>query len=302
LTNVALSLTSAGVKRILQAYPPKKTLRLLKLRSIESVLKRTDPRILYCLAQQLEDASWHAQAQARMKRMNSKDVDWHAVQTLVVPVSWYEKIAPHVTKKGLWLESPETASICLFPELPLRQPGSIILLVGTLLQAVEKYCVISHAQARSMYQIGQSEVLQAVAKQEVPELLKIHGLQPSWHVVYALSKRGVLPEVLVDEFGSVTDEIWLSAKQKLLQLLDDTELWTGSEFLGLKTDDGVVSCNILDVALDALAARDYASKSWKHLEYALMQELQTRYSTQDIVKQALVGQLAGSDDKMDMLL
>jgi hypothetical protein len=41
-----LAMTTAGTKRVLVAVPPRKTLRLLKLRSIESVLKREDPKLV----------------------------------------------------------------------------------------------------------------------------------------------------------------------------------------------------------------------------------------------------------------
>ena len=57
--DIVVCLQPAAVKKILKAVPPKKTMRSLKFRSIDSVLKREDPLVLFALAKRFESESWH---------------------------------------------------------------------------------------------------------------------------------------------------------------------------------------------------------------------------------------------------
>ncbi len=294
-----LTMSPAGLKKLLTAVPPRKTLKLLKLRSLQSVLKRYDPRILYSLAKNIEDASWHAQALAKIKRLPAKDIAWQPIVCVPIPLLWYERTQKHVQKYGVTLTCPEAGVVCILPSIKKLKPGSFLFALCLVLHAIVQLAVESTPyRGRELLQ-GYYEVLLEIAQEQQKPLRVVHGMQPTWKHVHELrSKKMLRPTAHVDDIDLKNTE-WQSTEEKLAQLIPSAQFWSGKHYVGiLGTDSRPISFHIMDVARSVVADASYEDRSYAYLENALWHEIHMRYLSHDNVLKMLHNQLHPSHEIM----
>lgn len=286
-----LSITPAGCKRLMQAVPPKKTLRILKLRSLTSVTKREDPRLLYALAQLIEDETWKSQILAKLKRLPSKDLNWQAPEAGALSQAWYEKVAEYTQHHGLTIASPETGFVVVLPILHSLKTGMVTYALGVTLQAMHHFASMSAAHIRTGFRGGYETVITDIALETHPVLESVHGLSPTWHVVYELAMKGYLKDH-VSEFSLLYDDLeWTTIESKLAAVSGAYVFWEGSYILGIKTSESIVSLHVLDVARNAIVGGHLSDQTAVHLHNSLWNELSCRYMQQDAVLTKLAEQL-----------
>lgn len=286
----ALALTPAGLKRVLKAVPPSRTLKALGLRSLPSVMKRYDPRLLYVVALQIESKSWRSQVHARMNRAEGRDVAEHSVDVIAMPTEWLDKLDDSLDISGFYIVNRETASVIVLPKLKLSRAGTCVLALSLIVQAAQRIAVESLPYRRRNFLRGHQAVLQEIAHDMQPQLPTIHGLLPTWHVVYQLAGNGLSDETL----DFVLDEIrWESVEMKLARLIPDLGFWIDTHYLACVSEDGVQSLHIVDVASDLALGKEGTRA---HVEASLWNELQLRYLKEDVFQQALTKQLQSTEE------
>ena len=290
----ALSLTSVGARRILEAVPPKRTLKLLKYRSLQSVLKRHDARVLYVLAAVVENESWHAQVHAKVRRLNAKDMQWQKVTCIVMPIAWYEKAYKYLAPKGAVMTQDELAVVCVLPIADVRKDGVSVLLLSMMLQAATTISTKSLPYKQQALFQGFDSIIPKIANGEFPELASIHGLKPNWHMVYQLLGQRYLSLQNEEAELEVFDLFWESTEMKLASLVSEMDFWTDTHFLGVVGKTSVVSMHVLDVAVALVSGAAFGTQTSEHLSSSLWNELQIRYLKEEVLLRALSNQLSNA--------
>lgn len=286
----SIALTPAGLKRVLKAVPPTKTLKTLGLRSLASVLKRYDPRVLYIIALHVESSSWKSQVHARMKRVEGRDVAQLAVETVEMPQEWSDKLDDTVSLSSFYIANRETACILMLPKLLLKRAGTCTLALSLLLHAAHRIAMEGLPYRRRNFLRGHQVVLPEIAHNKQPQLTSIHGLLPTWQVVYKMAGSSALQ---LDQDLVLGDLEWESVEMKLARLIPEIGFWIDTHYLAHMADDEVQSLHIVDVASD-LAMQKRGSKA--HFEASLWNELQLRYLQEEIFEQALLRQLQSNEE------
>jgi hypothetical protein len=297
-----LCMTSIGAKRVLIAVPPRKTLKALKLRSIESILKREDPRLVYAIAVILEDDSWRSQAHAWMKRLPSKDIQWKSVDVLPMSRIWYEKVSAKILSHGFQLNCPEVGVVIVLPVIESFTAGVTVLALSFILQSAQRLAVNSMPYRRQGFMQGYHNALPEIAHGRQGTLTSIHGLVPSWRAVHEMISRGFLEESLPEVDLIITDLNWQSIEMKLTILNPEMDFWIDTHYLGLKSDTNPVSLHLLDVAIALASKIEFEKQGISHMEGSLWNELQIRYLQQDVLSKSLLRQLRSEANSDDMLL
>ncbi len=287
--DIVICLQPASVKKILKAVPPKKTMRILHFRSIDSVLKREDPLVVYALANRLEDKSWHSQIQARLKRLQPRDAVETAVTVLSLPEQWIERLEK-VEFDSIIQSVPEIGCILILPTLPVSVSGSVLLTTCLVLQASQKLAVQSLPHRTVALSNGFEKMLPEISSGVVQELLPVHGLNPSWDSVFQLlAERGRDKN---SEFEFILSDLeWQSTETKLASLSSELDFWVNSHFLGLVTDTKSVSFHIVDVVASLVLEKKYGFQITTHMQASLWNELQLRYLRQENIERSIVNQL-----------
>ena len=287
-----LSISAAGSKRILLAVPPRRTMKLLKSKSLVSLLKRDDPRILYAIARQVEDATWQTQVCAKIKRLQAKDFGWHPPEALAVSLQWYERIKESVDNHGLQIPCPEMGITVVLPVLHQTMDGIYIYAFGTVINMLQKFVSESIAYVQSGLNTGFQSALVAIAGSTHPIELTVHGIAPSWQVVYELIVKGHMRQH-AEDFELVLGEMtWQSVEMKIASLLPEFDFWYDTHFIGKPTPSGTLSLHFLDVARNLILDVPFGSQTAHHLEGSLWNELHFRYLQHESLIAHLASQLA----------
>ncbi len=289
-TNVVACIDSKSVRAILKSVPPKKTLKALKFRSIESVLKREDPRVLYSLAKILEDKSWHTQAHARLKRLNSRDIHETQISVLSFPQSWMDKMTNKTFNKAV-VKIPEIGSVVIMPNQSSALAGSVLLLSSVIIQTAQQMSIESLPYRMQSLSTGIEKLIPLVAKGVSVKLDTIHGLQPTWRAVYRLvatQSRALLPDF---EF-LIGDLDWETTEVKLASIVPEIDFWVNSNYLGTSLGDIVTSLHLVDVSANLTMKRSYMNQIKAHMRSSLSNELQLRYLRHEVMERSIVNQLS----------
>ncbi len=300
---LCLSLTTAGTKRILKAVPPRKTMRALSYRSLDSVMKRTDPRLLYAVANLVEDKSWRSQAHAKMRRLDAKDIVWHPVESLAVPKTWHKKLQDIFKDEGMYIVNAETGVVCTLPIVNDEKPGLTTLSLGLLLQAAQRLSIESLPYRQNAFNQGYSVILPELAHGVRPPLVSIHGLMPTWKVVHELIGKGHISAQSPETEFLVGDIGWQSTEMKLASLVPEMDFWVDSHYLAVGKSNKPVSLHLIDVASSVVQDAKYGDHNTHHFEDSLWNELQVRYLQEDVLSHSLVDQLTKrSQSSVDVLI
>lgn len=286
-----LCLTTAGAKRVLSAVPPRKTMKLLKLRSLESVLKREDAKVLFTLALLIEDSSWISQVHAKIKRLQSRDIAWQPVTFSTIPSKWLDKVQDKLQLKGLSISSPEVGSVIAIPVIEKLVPGATVLALCHLLQLAHKLSTDSMPHLLHGLSRGYDSVLLDISVRRKHELTTIHGIIPSWAVVHDLVARGSLQVEDLIEDVTIKDVSQHTLEERLALLSSDFTFWVNTSYLGYIDAFGISSLNILDVAKSLVLNYSFEQKSNQNMEKSLWDEMQIRYLQQDNLLRTLIKQL-----------
>jgi len=294
--DLVICMQSATVKKILKAVPPKKTIRALHFRSIDSVLKREDPLVLYALAIRLEDKSWHTQLQARMKRLQPREAKEVQVQVLSLPKEWLEKLNK-VQFDSVIQPVPEIGSVLILPTMPLTVPGSVLLTTCLVLQAGQRLAVESLPFRTRALTMGYEKLLPDIANGLLDELKPVHGLQPSWHAVFQLlAERGRDKD---SDFEFLLSDLeWQSTETRLASLSSELDFWVNSHYLGYLTEGKPISFHIVDVTASLVLEKKYNQHIITHLQASLWNELQLRYLKQENIEKSIISQLTFAQEVM----
>jgi hypothetical protein len=291
-----ICMQTATVKKILKSVPPKKTMKALHFRSVDSVLKREDPLVLYALAVRLEDKSWHAQLQARLKRLQPRDAKEATIQVLSLPKNWLEKL-DKISFDSVIQPVPEIGCILILPTVPVSVHGSVLLTTCLVLQAGQKLAVESLPYRNKALTIGYEKLLPDIAAGLMDEMKPVHGLKPSWHAVYQLiAERGRDKN---SEFEFILSDLeWQTTETRLASLASELDFWVYTHYLGYETNERPISFHIVDVVASLVLNKKYGSHIVSHMQHSLWNELQLRYLKQDMIEKNIVMQLTMAQEIM----
>jgi hypothetical protein len=279
-----------AIKRLLKALPPKKTLRALNYRSIDSVLKRENPMLLYALANRIEDKTWHTQLQARLKRLQARDVKECSVQVLSLPEVWLDKLKKHEFNNVVQ-PVPEIGCLLILPTVPLHLDGAVLLTVSLVLQAGQRMGIDALQYRTKALRVGVETLIPDIAAGVLQELSPIHGLQPNWPAVYQLLAEQTKHRLPDFEFV-LNDLNWESTETRLSILSTELDFWVNSHYLGTSQDEErPVSFHIIDVVGSLVMKKQYGEHITSHLRASLWNELQLRYMKHESLENAVISQL-----------
>jgi len=127
------------LKKILKEVPPVRTMKQLKLRSIESVLRKHDPAMVYALAHGYEPQSWKRQITAMQRRLSATDLEDAPLSLRVVPNAWFDRLDSGAQKNTQKLITTflEVGTVFVSPQLQLTRAGSAIAAAALMIDAYQ---------------------------------------------------------------------------------------------------------------------------------------------------------------------
>lgn len=284
------------IKKILKAVPPKKTMRLLRFRSVDSVLKRENPQLLYALARRVEDKTWQKQVQARLNRLQARDVGEQPVQTLSFPDTWLDKLQKHDFNTVIQSVA-EIGCVLILPSMPLKTKGAVLLTTALVFQEAQRMCVEALAYRTKSMHAGAEKLIPEIATGIVREIESIRGIRPSWHAVYRLIAEQTKHKLSDIDF-IIGDISWESTEIRLATFVPELDFWVNTHYLGFAARERPVSLHVVDVTASLVMDKHYGEHIVSHMQGSLWNELQLRYVRHETLENMIVAQLTRGKEVM----
>jgi len=141
----AWALKSSAAKDLLRRMPPKRTMKALNYRSVESLIKRENLAEVMVAAEVLESGAWHAQFQRAVSKLDQTDLELREIKLVVMPSSKWQNI---VDENGVMV-CIEEAVMTIWPN-PESHNESLLSIMLAFLEELENFG--SHLSLKELFE------------------------------------------------------------------------------------------------------------------------------------------------------
>lgn len=290
------ALKSSAAKRLLKSNPPRKVMKQLGYRSIDSMLKRESVNELFAGIQLLETNNWQNSLHKKYQKLTPLDFESRPADFVLIDgTKWGDQAVEYVhDKRSNIVELREVGAIAIMP-LPLQNTLGVSLTVLPLLlhhlhelRSFSTY--IKHQQMSADFGGLFSRTLRDGA--DTPVLMAGHKVL--WQAIHRhFGQNGTLHEV----FGpnvQAEDMYWYRAEEVLYHLEPALHFWYHSDYVAVQADGHIISFNLMDVAVSLMNSLPYGHQSLHYMRNSLQAELNGRYLQEKTLENQVVKQLEGN--------
>ena len=295
------ALKNSVAKRLLKKNPPKKAMKQLGYRSLDSMLKHESPALVYSAAWIAESSTWHKQMLACYKNLAAADFETRDIVILAPAGKRWESLAAgyvHDVKNNL-LTFKELGSVVLLPLASEAPEGAALGLTLLGLHAMNDIRVTSAYLKLHQVRPDFGQVLYKAARGEPYTQASLLGASLPWKLIHRYFARS--PESynaeLFEPHVHIEDLRWEPAEQTLAKLHERLAFWRRSAYLGLLDHGSPVSLDVTDAVLNFCNKLPYERRIVHYFRDHLWHELMVRYLHQDNLEQVVHKQL--NDELVD---
>lgn len=282
-------------KRLIKSNPPKKTMKKLGYRSVESMLKQESLASIMAAAGLTETVTWRRKLNDSYKKLTPKDFETRQLQIIHPSGKKWRELTDNAVndQKHNILSFPILGSLVLLP-LPKDTPAGVV--TASLALAL-RACNQIHSTG-SYLKLCQmrpdfGQVVRSVDTKE--PILKTNLLdhKVSWQVVqkfYARAQQYAHSDIFASHI-SREDLSWQGVEQAISSIEPKLAFWHDSSFLGVVHGKEVVSLNIIDAALNACNGLSFENRLAGHFRESLWHELQLQYLHPETVEQTVMAEI-----------
>jgi hypothetical protein len=275
------ALKQSVAKDLLRNHPPRKLMKQLSYRSVDSMLKRENIVTLFALVTSIESPRWLNVFWRDLAKVTSSDFETREISVIKV-----------AAKYRSFDHAAETEIVPLLGALVIREMSesklNLCVTITEKISELRSYCALiklKNVEAN----FGNSLV--DIIKNGAEHPLQISRLPVSWRSIfhhYGLRSSRDHTEF----FGPHILHEDLKAHKPLAVLSNTSYVfnwWNGLEHVATKTKEGIVSFNLLDVI--ASRGQDFEQRSLDNFRRSLWHEFINRYFEHPSVEQHFMQQL-----------
>ena len=295
------AIKSVVAKRLLKANLPKRTMKLLGYRSIDSMLKHESVACLYAAAWLVESNLWSKRMLASFSKLRSNDFEQRALAVEQPTAARWQVLANSVVaaKKHHVLSFKELATVVLLP-LPLSHlAGKHQPLLPALTTTVLGLHAINEIRAASTFlKLNQMEpnfgsIVQQVVLAEPKLPSDKLDVPVSWYGIHQYFGRlgNSLQANIFEPMIAAEELTWLSVEKMLAAIEPSLDFWNQTAYIGLLDAGTTVSFNLTDNLLNHCNLLRYEQQTITHFKQALQSEILLKYMSHDKLERIVLGNL-----------
>lgn len=289
------ALKSTVARRLLRKQTPKRAMKALGYRSIESLLKHESVAHIYAACALSESATWHKQLLDSYKKLKANDFEIRKMMVLHPDTArWLSLTETSVAARRHNVLSFKELGVVVMLPLPSERPPAAAM-TSLLLALHEMNSIRSASTYLKLCQVRPDfgTILQQVAASEPQLAASVFGQPLSWQVVQRYYGRFAdrFRSELFEPHVQIEDLTWHSIEKVLSYIEPSLEFWQHTTHLGLLHEHQTVSFNIIDVAINYCNNLPFENRLMNYCRQSLWHELVIRYLKHDNVEQSVVGNL-----------
>lgn len=293
-TKNCFALKNSSLKVLIKKQPPKKAMKRLGYRSLDSFLKHEAPVSVLAAAWLTEGHVWQQRLLEQYKQLRPSDFESRTIMLVRPAVSrrWRELAATAAAQKKHNLLCFKEMGALVFLPFPDNAPaGSVTASLSLALHELNQIRAGSTFLKLCQVRPDFGSLVQTVARDE-PRLPSSLLDQPvSWHLIqqYYTRLSHTLQHEVFEPHIQLDDMAWHPIEHALSTIEPHLAFWKDSAHLGHHSHHSrqPVSLNILDVALSFCNQLPFEKRLVRHFQQSLWHELLLRYLRHDTVEQTV---------------
>lgn len=300
------ALKASIAKKFLKAVPPKRSMKLLGYRSVDSMLKREPAANILAVAMHTESKTWRKNYYAQYEGLRPIDFEERSTE-IVHPTSRYWGRLGVALSKQLQsnvLIVQELGVVIVLPLPDQKWPATALtVFVLSLLAINEARIFSSFFKLQQVSEKFGQHVADAVTHCENMQTA-IAGDKVHWRVVHGFFSGSNLKNEPVEMSAphlTVEDFSLRKVEEVLANIEPAFHFWHGNEFVAgfFEGSDEPVSFNLLDVLINTSNQLPIERRIAINMRSALWDELVIRYLGSTNVRSIVLSELAGAGFELE---
>lgn len=287
------AIKTSVARKLLKKIPPKKIMKQLRYRSLDSMLKHESVSQIYTAALFYESKSWHKKYFEQYSKLRPSDFEMRPIELKMPEAERWVNISQEIAskQKNHIVTLKEIGAIVVLPIEVM--PGLAIASLTTILNASNEIRAASSYLKLHLVRPDFGKVVQHVAENE-PITEAYIGSEPvPWKVIhqYYAAVKYAYSHALFEPHIQKSDLEWSYPDDVIASMHPSLEFWRHTRFLSYKSDTAFVSFNLLDATINYCNKIPYAARFMGAVRQYLWHELMLRYLNLENVEQAITNQL-----------
>jgi hypothetical protein len=288
------AIKAASFKSLIRQTPPKKAMKQLGFRSLDSFLKHESAASILAAAHLFESSGWHKHLLDSYKKLDSRDFEDRSIIIEELGDDNWKKIADSVVSinKNNLMSFKELGALLFLP-LPDNAPvGSVTASLSIALHELNEIRASSSYLKLCQVRPDFGRLIQTVAASEPRPSYRLLNSPLPWNLVqryYARLKQ--FGGNLFEPHLQLEDVAWHPIEKALAAIEPSLSFWQGSSHLAVLKDKKPVSLNIIDSALNCCNSVSFEHRIVNYFQRSLWNELQLRYLDPDSIEQTILHEL-----------
>lgn len=282
-------------KRLLKATPPKRVMKQLGYRSIDSFLKRENVAEVFGAIRFLETPEWQHAFVQKYKKLTPTDFETRDIAIVLLdPKRFGDAAMQHVhAKRHNVTHLKELGAIVVIPMPVAKMPGITITTLPMLIHYINEIRLYSAFFKMQQVRSDFSELLIATLIDDPADHAVMASQRIHWRVIqryFGRVEANDHPEIF-EPHVMPEDLHWRKAEEVLYRLEPALHFWHDMDYVALPHSDRPISFNLLDMAVSYVNGLTYGHQAVYHFRESLWNEIYTRYMGQPALEQQVLKQL-----------
>lgn len=283
-------------KRIIKSLPPKKVMKQLGYKSIDSLLKREHIDEIMAATRFIESKAWGDKLVKAYKKLSPSDFETRDVAVRVLDKQRWGNTADSyiLSRKHNITHLKEMGVIMILP-LPLtRMRGAVITILPLVLHYINE--LRSYSAYFKMQQVRPdfNDVLVKTLLQDPKNTAKFAGHDIHWRIIqrHFGNQDSVIHPELFEPHVQPDDLFWRKAESVIYWLEPALKFWEDLDYVAALYPNSVVPLGLMDNAVSYCNQASYGQHSLGHFRRSLWNEILIKYIGQEPFEQAVINQLS----------
>lgn len=282
-------------KKLLKKSPPKRTMKHLGYRSIDSMLKREKITELFAALRFVEDGAWLNTFLEQYKQLTPRDFEMRDIEIISLnQEKWGGMTEAFVHKKRHNLTHLKELGVIVILPMPIdRMRGIVITVLPLLLHYFNEVRLYSAFFKLQQVRSDFGEVLVETLIADPSKHAVMAGNHVHWRIIqryFGKLENESHPEIFQPHLQP-EDLHWRKAEEVLYKLEPALHFWFDLDYVGVMKDGRPVTFNLMDMAVSYVNNLSYEHRAIYHFRESLWNEIFIRYMGQKTLERQILKQL-----------
>lgn len=295
---------TSAAKKLLKSMPPKKVMKCLGYRSLDSMLKREPIIELYGAIRFIESREWLNNYLKIYHKLQQSDFETRPIEIIQLdPDKWGAAAADHVIhKRHNITHLKEMGAIFMLPMPVDRMPGITIMVMPLLIHYINELRMHSaYFKFQQMHPDLGRTITNTLVSDPAHHVV-MAGQPVHWRIIQRhLGKNDAnYPAHIFEPHLQLEDLYWRKAEEVLFRLEPALHYWHDMDYVGVMAGNRPISFNLMDAATNYVNKLPYEHRSTHHLKESLWNEIYTRYMGHESLENQVMSQLSSQAEQLEL--